>query len=106
MMKIKFTLGGLAVALILAWQTSTGQTWTELLNQADSLTKMGQHDSAIVIGKKALEISKAEFGEQDTSVVLILERMGIYNFRKLAYPEAEALLLQVLEIKEKTQGIE
>jgi len=105
-MNIKILILGFSLLVILPWQLATGQAWKELLNKADSLTKMGQHDSAIVIGKKALEISKAEFGEQDTSVVLILERMGIYNFRKLAYPVAESLLLQVLDIKEKTRGLE
>ncbi|HKZ21636.1 MAG TPA: tetratricopeptide repeat protein, partial [candidate division Zixibacteria bacterium] len=105
-MKIKFTLGGLAVALILAWQTSTGQTWTELLNQADSLANAAKYDSAIIMGQIALEKVEIQFGKLDTAVALTVHKLGVFNYEKGNYAAAEDCYRQSLAIREKILGVE
>jgi CHAT domain-containing protein/tetratricopeptide (TPR) repeat protein len=82
------------------------QTWKELFDQADSLRKVALYDSAIVVGKMALEKAKEEFGEEDTTVASVLNRIGAYYLDRANYTEAENILKQALTIREKTLGPE
>ena len=84
--------------------SAQAQTWKELLNQADSLSKAAAYDSAIVIGKLALEKAKEEFGEEDTAVASVLNRIGVCYLDKANYTEAENILKHSLTIREKTLG--
>lgn len=105
-MKKSIFVSLLAIGLCLAWQNVAGTTWNELLDLADSLSKAQNQDSAIVIGKLALEKAVEQFGEADSATALVWHRIGLYNYHKGNYDEAESLTKRALAIREKTLGPE
>lgn|SRR5574341_1374118 len=106
-MKFKTTILVSLVILGLLWQVAASQSWRELLNKADSLSTYSQNqDSAKVVGKMALEKAKAQFGKEDTTIALLLHRLGVYNHLKRNYLEAESLYKEALAIWESGVGEE
>jgi len=95
---------GLTFLGLLLCCSAQAQTWKELLDQADSLSEAQNQDSAIVIGQVALERAEKEFGAQDSTVVLVLHRMGVYYYYQGNYGEAESLWERALAIKKKALG--
>ncbi|HEX9917348.1 MAG TPA: tetratricopeptide repeat protein, partial [candidate division Zixibacteria bacterium] len=100
-----FSLGFIFLGSVLCF-SAQAQTWKELLDQADSLFRAASYDSAIVVGKLALEKAKEEFGEEDTTVASVLNRIGACYLQKADYIEAENILKQALTIREKVLGPE
>jgi CHAT domain-containing protein/tetratricopeptide (TPR) repeat protein len=84
----------------------SADTWKDLLDKADSLSSAANYDSALVLGKMALDKVKAQFGESDTMVALILDEVGAYHYYQASYEEAESAWKQTLSIREKTFGPE
>ncbi len=59
-----------------------------------------------MIGKLALNLTEAEFGEEDTIVAQVQGLLGQYNFRIENYAEAESLFSRSLKIRINTLGTE
>jgi CHAT domain-containing protein/Tfp pilus assembly protein PilF len=88
---------GLAVAV--SATSVSAQTWSGLLQKADSLSKVRQDDAAIALGTEALKAATKRFGTKDSSVALILHRLGVYNHRKGAQIEAESKYIEALAMR-------
>ena len=65
--------------------------WEELLEQADSISEAGYHDSAAVVGYKALELVENEYSPQDTVIAYALEKVGTYLNKFSNHKEAYKL---------------
>jgi CHAT domain-containing protein/tetratricopeptide (TPR) repeat protein len=102
----RFTLWLAATVLFFGLTVSShDQTWQELLEQADSLSKAQNLDSAIALGKLALEKVETEFGSEDTVVARVVRELGLYYKNNADYVEAEALYKRALTINEKIRGV-
>ena len=77
-MRIPAFIVAVSTLVVLSTGQLHGQTWRELLNQADSLYKAHKLDSAIVVGKLALEKVEVELGEEDTATARVLHRLGVW----------------------------
>lgn len=99
-------LTAILVASVLLFQNAYPQSWNELLAGADSLCKAQDYDSAISIGRRALDMAEAEFGLEDTCVALVLNELGTYYYYAAGYDEAESLCKRSLSIREKVLGPE
>ncbi len=75
---IKKLFFSVAVAFLIV-QHSQGQTWKELLDQADKFNSQRKIDSAIAFGNMALEKARHDNGEIDTSIALVFHRLGAYH---------------------------
>jgi len=84
--------------------SAQAQTWKELLDQADSLHKAAAYDSAIVVGKLALEKAEKEFGENDTTVASVLSVLGKCYYFQTNYTEAESVCNRALAIRSESLG--
>jgi len=93
-----------SVSLHAQTQPVSVPTWQELLAKADSLNNIAQYDSALVLGKKALEMTEREYGTEDTSVARALNSTGSTYYNQGKYPEAEAAYKPALAIREKVLG--
>jgi CHAT domain-containing protein/Tfp pilus assembly protein PilF len=93
-----------AICFFFTWQSVAAESWKQLLDRADSLSNSQNLDSAIVIGKLALEKAEAEFGPEDTSVALVLHRLGNYNLSRPDYPEAQKYYERELQMREELFG--
>lgn len=80
------------------------ETWKELLDRADSLSKEAEYDSAIVLGTAAQGLAEKELGSENTTVALILSRLGIYHYNKGDYDESKLLHNEALAIRQKALG--
>jgi CHAT domain-containing protein/Tfp pilus assembly protein PilF len=98
------TLLFVAMLLFLPNFFANAETWKELLDQADSLHKAQNQDSAIVVGEKALDLARKEFGKEDTTIAIILYQIGGFQYRRATYDEAESSFKQALHIWERTFG--
>jgi CHAT domain-containing protein/tetratricopeptide (TPR) repeat protein len=107
-MKIIFLLAVtcLLVISLLAVVSASADSWRDLLDQADSLSNAANYDSAIILGRMALEEVQAQFGQSDTTVALVLNLLGTNYYLQAEYNEAESLWKQALSIREKTFGPE
>jgi CHAT domain-containing protein/tetratricopeptide (TPR) repeat protein len=76
------------------------------MSQACSLAESHKYDSAIVIGKLALDSARQQFGEKDTTVVNILDSLGSFSLESGSAEEAEAFWSQALGIREVILGPE
>ena len=94
------------LCFVLAVTSVSTESWRQLLDQADSLSNAANYDSAIVIGRMVLEEVKTQFGEPDTTIALVLNRIGAYHYRQANYDEAESLWKRALSIREKLLGPE
>jgi len=97
-----FSVGFLV--LLLFGYSASAQTWKDLIGQADSLSKAGNLDSAVVIAKVALQKAEAQFGKSDTTVASVLNTLGKLYYRQAKFAEAEPPFKRALEIREKTLG--
>lgn len=100
---------GIAFTLCAHPQETGAQTWKTLLDEADSLQGAENVDSAIAIGKLALEQAEQSFGVEDTVVARVLYRLAIYNLSKYFlndFPLVESYLKQSLAIRQKCYGKE
>ncbi len=91
---------------LLPMQAAPAESWKQLLDRADSLSNAANYDSALVLGRIALEQGKTQSAEQDTTVALILEKMGAFRYHRADYVEAESLWKQALSIRETVFGTE
>ncbi|MCX6827831.1 MAG: CHAT domain-containing protein [candidate division Zixibacteria bacterium] len=94
----------LGFVLLLSLRVGAAESWQDLLNRADSLSKAQYQDSAIFIGRLALEKTREEFGGNDTATARVLFLLGIYHYHKAAYGQADTLLRQAITIREKVLG--
>ncbi len=93
------------VAMLVCFSPSlSAQTWKELANRSDSLWKAKNPDSAIVTCKALLELTRKEFGGDDTITARVLHRLGTYYLNTSSYAEADTLLRQALGLKIKLFG--
>lgn len=74
-----------------------GETWDDLLDEAKSLRKAGKLDSAIVVASQALREAKQARGDVDSSVALVLHRIGTFYHYARA-PEAMDYYQQALKV--------
>ncbi|HEX7401787.1 MAG TPA: tetratricopeptide repeat protein, partial [candidate division Zixibacteria bacterium] len=77
-----FWIIGLTFLGFLMCFSAQAQTWKELFDQADSLYNVADYDSAIVVGKFALEKAEKEFGRDDTIVASVLHLLGKCYFEQ------------------------
>ncbi|MFQ6031830.1 MAG: tetratricopeptide repeat protein, partial [Candidatus Zixiibacteriota bacterium] len=103
---VELTAMWFVLILLLGVLSAQAESWRELLNQADSLSNAANYDSAIIIGSMVLEKVEAQFGESDTTVAMILNRMGAYQYHRANYEEAESLWKRALSIRETALGLE
>jgi len=75
-----------------------GQTWMDLLDQADSLASAKQYDSAVVCSKIVLDEIKTENGLYDSTIVDILMKIGGYYQDSQNCVEAEKYFTQSLMV--------
>jgi len=94
---------GLLVSLLFG-PSAHAETWEDLADQADSLSKVGNFDSAVVIAKVALKKAEMQFGGSDTIVATLLSVCGYLSRRQARYAEAEQFYKRALEIREETMG--
>jgi len=86
------------VILVLLFSISAHtETWKELLDEAETLHKVGELDSAIVVASKALTEAQRARGELDTCVARILHRMGFFCHKERRQ-KAEDYYLRALNI--------
>jgi tetratricopeptide (TPR) repeat protein/CHAT domain-containing protein len=79
-------------------------TWKQLLARADSLWNEAQFDSALVLAKRALEITEREYGKEDTSVADALMNIGDAYLGQSKYNDAEPYYQRALRIREQALG--
>ncbi len=104
-MKLTRRLAILLGIMILGLQMPvSAETWKDLLDRADSLASARNQDSAIVIGRLALEETKAEFGGNDTATARVFNRLAVCYFYKGAYDQADTLYHGALAIWERVLG--
>ncbi len=101
---LELTLTCIVLYCVLAVTSISAESWRQLLDQADSLSNAANYDSAIIVGKMALEEAKAQFGESDTTVASIINRLGAYHYHQANYEEAESLWKRALSSREKVLG--
>lgn len=108
LMKKMIKLGAiwLMVLTLLLAVSAQAQTWRELLNRADSLSKVAAYDSAIVLTRLALKTAEDQFGQDDTAGARVLDQMGVYYYYKADYVEAESLWKRALAIRQEALGPE
>jgi tetratricopeptide (TPR) repeat protein len=100
------TLTCIVLCLVLAGTSVSAESWRQLLDQADSLSNAANYDSAVAVGKMALEEAQAQYGQSDTTVALVLNRLGTDYYLQAEYNEAESLWRRALSIREKAFGSE
>jgi len=100
------TILGFFILVILIWQSASSQTWSELLAKADSLSNVAEYDSAILVGKTALEKAETRFGKEDTTVAAVLYALGAYHHKKRNFVEAESLYNMAQSTWERKVGAE
>ncbi len=84
--------------------SAPAQSWKELLDRADSLSRAANYDSALAIGRISLEEAEAQFGESDTIVALVLDQIGVYHYYLADYDQAESVWKRALAIREEALG--
>jgi CHAT domain-containing protein/tetratricopeptide (TPR) repeat protein len=105
----KTVLTIVACAILASSLTSSSalsESWKELLDEADSLSKAANYDSAVVLGNMALDQAEAELGKSDTLAALVLDEVGAYHYFKADYDRAESLWKRALAIREQAFGPE
>jgi tetratricopeptide (TPR) repeat protein len=80
------------------------ETWQVLLARADSLQEAAQFDSALVLAKRALEITEREYGKEDASVADALMNIGDAYFGQSKYNDGEPYYKRALRIREQALG--
>jgi tetratricopeptide (TPR) repeat protein/CHAT domain-containing protein len=96
----------LSTILLLTAVPASAESWEEMLRDADSLSNAANYDSALILGRMALEQARTRFGEQDTTVALILEKMGAFHYHRADYDQAESLWKRALSVRERALGSE
>ncbi len=81
-----------------------GENWQELLRQADSLIDVYTDDSALVLGKMALDEVIRIYGTNDTVYARVLGDYSFFIYRNEHYAEAESLATVALRIDEPILG--
>ncbi len=93
-----------ALVILVVYVPASAESWQDLLSRADSLSKAQSQDSAIVIGRLALEKTQSQFGGNDTATARVLYRLGTYNYTKRSFGQADSLYHQALTIREEILG--
>jgi len=105
MKRLLVVIFGLGVLiLLLSGYSASGQTWKDLMGQADSLSEAGNLDSAVVIAEAALQKAEVQFGKSDTTVASVLHSLGKLHYYQAGYADAESFWRRALEICEKALG--
>ncbi|MFH1891552.1 MAG: CHAT domain-containing tetratricopeptide repeat protein [Candidatus Zixiibacteriota bacterium] len=102
-----FVLSALILASIILRDSARCQSWRDLISTADSLDEMDHADSAIKIGRLALEKAEEEFGPEDTNVASVLHRLGVYKnsqYFVYGYDEIVSWLERAQAIRERAYG--
>jgi CHAT domain-containing protein/Tfp pilus assembly protein PilF len=98
----------LVICMILIGSAIVGsaraEMWRALLAKADSLQKIAQFDSALVVAKQALEITERQYGQKDTSVMQALNIVGMTYYYLGISSEAESYYTRALGISEELLG--
>ena len=70
----------LGMMILVSGVSLSAESWKELLDRADSLSKAENQDSAIIIGALALEMTKAELGGNDTATARALHQLALFHY--------------------------
>lgn len=90
-----------------------GQTWREFLDKSwkascngtsNKGTVVVSQDSAIVLGRLALESARNSFGDHDSSSGIILNMLGDCYYRNGDFASADSLWQEALSINRETLG--
>ena len=76
----------------------------DLIHQVDSLAEARQLDTAIILGKLALEKAEKKFGDSDTTVADVLNVLGVCYYYQANYAKCDSLYNKALAIREKALG--
>ncbi len=94
----------LATAVLTAWSApqtvaaeASPERWSLLLQQADSLFKERQPDSAMTVIQAALIEARARHGEVDSSVAMVMHRLVAF-YQQLSRPETDSLYVVTLAL--------
>ena len=104
MRSLNSALCGVVLLLAILASSIHAQSWQELLAKADSLTKVAQYDTALVLAKQALAITEREYGKEDTCVAKVLNVIGDVYYRHGMLNEVEPFWKRTLNICEKILG--
>jgi CHAT domain-containing protein/Tfp pilus assembly protein PilF len=96
----------ITILVLFSGIATRAETWEELLEQADSLSLERNPDSALALGKRALELAEQEFGREDTNVALILHYMGVFSYEKGHFDQAKSFYRGAVAVREKILGPE
>ncbi len=94
----------LASIFIIPNATIAVESWKQILDRADSLCQAAEYDSALVIGSMALEKAREQYGPEDTTVALVLHRLGVYHWLLYQLSDAESFYTRALHIRERQLG--
>lgn len=96
----------LVAAFILCVEPSKSQTWKWLFAQADTLQMRKQNDSALTIGRSALQIVRNELTKPDTLLAYACQKLGFYCILSGKFEEGRLVYEEALRIREQLQGID
>lgn len=82
------------------------QTCGELLDQANLMHQAQNLDSAIALSKISLKKAEQEYGYNDTTVAMALNRLSRYYYLQANYSEAAKIKKRSLDIIDKALGKE
>jgi tetratricopeptide (TPR) repeat protein len=81
-----------------------GIEWDTLTNEVRSLYQKGQYDHAVLVAKKALDVSEKEVGPSNLRVATSMNNLAVLYGTQGQYAEAEALFKHSLAQVEKALG--
>lgn len=103
---LDFVREGLAIgdgAKVFPPASPTSKNWKESLDEASSYLRAGDFENAIRSGQQALDKVRHDKGENHADVGTSLNNLGETYWEAGQYAKAEPLLLQALQIAEKTE---
>jgi CHAT domain-containing protein/Flp pilus assembly protein TadD len=84
--------------------TACGQSWHELIATADSLQQQTDYDSALTLGRLALDQAEMELGSDDTALAQILCRLAVFNAGAENHTQSRSHGERALAIMERSLG--
>ena len=81
-----------------------GEEWQALADEADALYRKGDHERAMELGRKALEVAEKNAGPDHPDTAVSLNLLALLFQAQGQYAEAEPLYKRALAIYEKSLG--
>lgn len=85
--------------------TSFAQKWEELNNQVLMALGKGDYPNALIVAKKANEVARAEFGENNADYSASLHNLASAHKKVGEYTPAEAMYWRALKIDKQVLGV-